>query len=215
MQHASPSESHPPSSKEITYELDITSPYLRPLVATMKALKALTHHHHFSSTSPTEPRSHTTTKKLAPPTVNRRSIIYAHFRDNEPPLRAASFSSFANDQVAHEAEKHGRAHIPDATYFTLILSPPLEMDRVKKTVLGQVPELEAFGEERAVVSGHGLEQVKIARIRGSVRGWWSVLQGLLDDDGGACFLKRVPLVYKGREVDGYRATPHFPDGMMC
>lgn len=57
------------------------------------------------------------------------------------------------------------------------------------------------------------EEVEVVRIRGSVRGWWTVLQGVLDDDeGGAYFLQRVPVVCGGREVQAYRATLHFARG---
>lgn len=57
------------------------------------------------------------------------------------------------------------------------------------------------------------EEVKVVRIRGSVRGWWTVLQGVLDDEeGGAWFLKRVRVRGEGREVEAYRATLHFGAG---
>jgi len=183
----------------------------------MKALKTLTHHHHHHHPS-SAPSTHP-----PPPTRLNRALIANHFRDNQPPLRAANFSSFANDA---SALAHGVAHPPEATYFALILSPPFYLVRVRKIIETQIPELEAFEEEGATISGDATsgnnrrngaakaeEEVKVVRIRGSVRGWWSVLQGVLDDEeGGAYFLQRVLVVWHGREVEAYRATLHFPGG---
>lgn len=97
---------------------------------------------------------------------------------------------------------------------------------MRKIVETQIPELEAFEEEGATLSGEAAidnnrrngaakaeEEVKVVRIRGSVRGWWSVLLGVLDDEeGGAYFLQRVSVVWHGREIEAYRATLHFPGG---
>jgi len=181
----------------------------------MKALKTLTHHHHPSP--PPSPLPAT----QPPPTLLNRALIATHFQDNQPPLPTAHFSSFANDA---SALAHGVAHPPAATYFPLIPSPPLDLSRVQHIVRSQVPELEAFQEESAtiavekkrrsgVVREAQEEEVKVVRIRGSVRGWWTVLQGVLDDEeGGAWFLKRVRVRGEGREVEAYRATLHFGAG---
>lgn len=91
----------------------------------------------------------------------------------------------------------------------------------------QVPELEEFGEEEGVlldqeggIKRHSMagnaadrdEEVKITRIRGSIRGWWTVLQGVLDDEeGGVWFLKRERVRWRGEEMEAWAARRHFPE----
>lgn len=78
---------------------------------------------------------------------------------------------------------------------------------------GQRDETGGRGAKRGDEKESEGEEVQLVRIRGSIRGWWTVLQGVLDDDeGGAYFLQRVPVIWEGREVEAYRATLHFARG---
>lgn len=85
-----------------------------------------------------------------------------------------------------------------------------------------VPELEPFEEQDgallSLVDNKPMgSAVKAVRIRGSVRGWWTVLQGVLEDEEGRdYYLKRVRTRVQMEggtrwEGDGYQATKHFPE----
>lgn len=58
--------------------------------------------------------------------------------------------------------------------------------------------------------GQGGEEVKICRIRGAVKGWYNVFQDILTDEGDIYYLKRVMVVYRGKVLEAYRPTEHFP-----
>ena len=147
----------------------------------------------------------------------------SHFQANQPSLLASKFVSYASEAAAHDAEAHGHAHVPEPTYLTLILEDCLPLSKVKAIIARQVPELEPVSEELATLGlgeeegqgeREGEQEVKICRIRGAVKGWYNVLQDLLTDEGDVYYLKRVPLVYRGRVgrcVSAYGTLPESED----
>ena len=141
----------------------------------------------------------------------RKSVMESHFRSNQPPLMASKFVSFFSNEAARDAEAHGHPHVPNPTYFILVLEDCLPIGKVKDIINNQVPELEPVMEEQARLGqwGEG-DEVKICRIRGAIKGWYNVLQDLLSDEGDVFFLKRVPLMYRNEAVEAYRPMEHFP-----
>ena len=140
----------------------------------------------------------------------RRTIKQRHFEENQPPLLASKFLSYASDAAAHDAEAHGQPHAPDPTYLTLVLEDCLPLEKVKDIIASQVPDLEPVREEEAKLGLWGEEDVKLCRIRGAIKGWYNVLQDILTDDGDIYYLKKVPLLYEGQTIAAYRPTEHFP-----
>lgn len=142
---------------------------------------------------------------------SRKSVIVSHFLANQSPLTASKFVSYFSDEAARDAEAHGHPHVPDPTYLTLVLEDCLPIEKVRDIIKSQVPELEPVMEEQARLGlqGEG-DEVKVCRIRGAIKGWYSVLQDFLTDEGDIYYLKRVPLVYKGKAIDAYKPTEHFP-----